>query len=206
MKKKVFMKNHFLYVIHKRENSLSKLALLSIPFFSLALLSSCVSDFVNDGFLGSMGHKIGLSASVPLSSQPNTEYPWRDAKHTKEDMTTEEMDNFLIENDRKFFMPIPRAIKGFKISAMEKSLNSFVSLRHFGDQVDFEVTIVKSLCADSGTIYLKLLDEDQFLIRSIYVGAVAKNFTGEILSNFKMDWDDFKTIKYYRLEMMVNVK
>lgn len=128
---------------------------------------------------------------------------WFDCNNIK-DMETDEFTKFVDDHNRKFMIPTERSKIGFKISAFDmssSSITSVVSLRYVPKKVDYHIILLKSQFVDEGTIFLELLDEDEFLIREIRISKVVKDYTGELRGNFDMEWDTFKNVMYYRISM-----
>jgi hypothetical protein len=62
-----------------------------------------------------------------------------------------------------------------------------------------------TLSENSGDIYLKLLDEEGFLIESLFIDNVVAKYTGELLGHFNMKWDVFKKINLTAFSLEVRI-
>lgn len=133
---------------------------------------------------------------------------WRDisldTRNTQKNMTREELDAYLREYNKEFVVNedsfSPSKI-GVRIFAMEQSITSLVTLRFDKNKIDFRINLFQPLFNGSGTIYLQLLDEDRFLIKSIFVSRVCDGYSGTLLGNYDMNWENFQKIKYYEISM-----
>lgn len=127
----------------------------------------------------------------------------QDKELTLEDtvpLTLDDIVPFVEKLDKQFFIPHDKSKKGLHIYAMDlQYLLSNVALRHLNNSVDYNVNILKPINDKDCHVFLDLLDDDRFLIKSIPIDAVHKNFTGNILGQFTMKVDVFKTVKYYKV-------
>lgn len=118
-------------------------------------------------------------------------------------MKQEEREIFLLNNSRgelglTFFQPKD----GCKVFGChyDGQDGDHVTLRLFNSTVDFIVGIYDARYNyQPSTVYLELMDEQGFLIASIFIGKIAPDFEGDLLGNFSMKKSVFKKIKFYRL-------
>lgn len=114
---------------------------------------------------------------------------------------TEDVFEYFKKTDKEFMLPEVKAKTGFQIAAMDSNLSSFVSLRFGKNQVDFNVSLLSAICEEPCSMYLQLLDEDRYLIESMFIGKVEASYKGDLLGKFKMPWETFCQIKYYRIQL-----
>lgn len=119
---------------------------------------------------------------------------WRKHPPSQEEETTEE---YFAKTDREFLLPEEKTKNGFNINAIDKNINSVVRLRHNSNKVDFKVSLLIPISKNSGKVVLLLLDEDRFLVESVPVSRVCKEYTGDSFGQFSMNWENFCRIKYY---------
>jgi hypothetical protein len=127
---------------------------------------------------------------------------WVDMSNKKNLSTIKETFPCLETMDRRFFIPVDKSKKGINIHAGDlQCFRHIVKLRYLNSSVDYSIEILRPFNNVFCQINLDLLDEEQFLVKSIPVDTIHKNFTGDMLGKFKMDENDFKTIQYYRLAL-----
>ena len=124
---------------------------------------------------------------------------WIDMKDYQ-DISDENVVEFFKELNYQFFVPDNKSISGDHITAFDtESFSNAVNLRHKNDIVDCRLDIYNPITTDLCDIYLNIIDENRFLIRSLKLDKVHANYTGPIYSSFGMKLCDFKKIKYYTL-------
>lgn len=128
---------------------------------------------------------------------------WKDMRDYQ-NLSADKSVIFYESINHEFVIPFTKSSTGIHIAAFDSiDWLSLINLRHKDNIVDCSFTVFHA-CNDASCNYIiYLLDDNKFLIKSIKLDLVAKCFTGELYHKFEMKLDDFKKIKYYKVNCLL---
>jgi hypothetical protein len=115
--------------------------------------------------------------------------------------TIDEFREILPKIDKEFIIPMKKSNIGFLITAISSDESSMIQLRYKNDYIDYSLNMLQPKNHTDCDIYIDLLDEDEFLLKTVFISPVEKEYTGKLVGKFNMKWEEFSKIKYYHLNL-----
>ncbi len=129
---------------------------------------------------------------------------WRTYEECTKHLSEDEKVEVLEKENSKFYLRPDHRGSGLSIYALNIKEGSLVTIRKTNDKYDIKLSMSRPLFSTRGTLYLVFLDKEGFELGAIKISNISERYSGNLYQSYVGDWDDFKDIYSFEIDLRGN--